>query len=981
MVGMKKMAAILAGLALSGAAQATLIDRGGGLIYDDVLKITWLSDANYAKTSGYSADGFMSWYDANAWAAGLSYGGYEDWRLPTAQNQDGSGPCYGANCTNSEMGHMFYNNLGGSGGNAGHSVLTWTNTANLALFTNLQTEYYSINNFYPAAYWSGTNGTNPNNAWVFNTSGYQYEVFKYHGSFAWAVRSDPAIYTNGPVAGCINDSALSGCFSGTGDIYKPNATVTLGSGTHPTTNDPKLTVSSNGIGQNAGSTLTIKKLDVLRGAVSVSNGGSLDIVGPGGAAIAPPLLAHVARVLVSAGGSLSVGGIMEIGTVGAAPAPDARGIVLGKDAGTHGQLFVTGAGSTATVNSLPSASQIIVGDAGRGELHVTNGARLEVRTTYSGSPGASGIDVRPIIVGKGSTSTGSLLNLDNASQLVAYAPGNFVNVYRGQAQLSGTVDLVMTGKNNAPLGLGQSSLPGVAQLPSNGGLVRVQFDGYSPKAGDLLPLINAGSIALGPKPSITPYITTKIGSSDAFEFSLGAGNTKFQIQQTSPGLYPALERMKIDGNDVLGIRFIDQALFLDWGSAPSARVSWYLDQKAGTWQKQLDSSGQYAIAQASLSDANKDAIVRELSTLMWGTAIASSGGGAAAKLGNTVPLPIFDSRKVNGAALTNALEVQFGAANQLFACGSVTCSLDLYGTAWNTAPAISKNLVIDVFNQRKDGQVLVFADDAWIGSSSSPNNRKWLAASTIAHEAGHGLGLFHTWGDTTEQAMDYVDSVRNDYFTDSPLQRREQPTATGTPWGSSQNAMYHLLKYTFGWSDKELAVFGGTPGDWDKGSWIIPTFKEKLAAVVQSTIKKIHNLVIQVPAFGDEGEQKWQTVVFIQDPTDDELNNVSFIGSQGDPFRVLASSSVGNTWDLYFEGSSGSEFSGVAGTPVVGGKIMKFDPTTNDLVVFGSYGTQSELISLPVPEPETYAMMLVGLGLIGWHLRRWGRHVGAGRLR
>jgi len=35
--------AVAAGLlSLGGLAQATLIDRGNGLIYDDVLNITWL---------------------------------------------------------------------------------------------------------------------------------------------------------------------------------------------------------------------------------------------------------------------------------------------------------------------------------------------------------------------------------------------------------------------------------------------------------------------------------------------------------------------------------------------------------------------------------------------------------------------------------------------------------------------------------------------------------------------------------------------------------------------------------------------------------------------------------------------------------------------------------------------------------------------------------------------------------------------------
>ena len=44
-------------LVFTGAAQAALHDRGGGLIYDDVLNVTWLQDASYARTSGYDADG------------------------------------------------------------------------------------------------------------------------------------------------------------------------------------------------------------------------------------------------------------------------------------------------------------------------------------------------------------------------------------------------------------------------------------------------------------------------------------------------------------------------------------------------------------------------------------------------------------------------------------------------------------------------------------------------------------------------------------------------------------------------------------------------------------------------------------------------------------------------------------------------------------------------------------------------------------
>ena len=160
----------------SGVAQAALFDRGGGLIYDNVLKITWLSDANYAKTNNYDSDGLMNWTAAKAWAAGLSYGGYHDWRLPTALSQDGSGPCGGYNCYSSEMGHLFYIDGGLSQNQSITTSATLTN-----YFTNMQSNVY----------WSGTAYVYfPTEvAWLFGTSGgTQSTDFQSKEFHAWAVR-------------------------------------------------------------------------------------------------------------------------------------------------------------------------------------------------------------------------------------------------------------------------------------------------------------------------------------------------------------------------------------------------------------------------------------------------------------------------------------------------------------------------------------------------------------------------------------------------------------------------------------------------------------------------------------------------------------------------------------------------------------------------------------------------------------------------
>ena len=162
-------------LAASGA-QATLFTRlGGKAVYDDVAKLTWLQDANYASSSGYDFDGQMYWAAAMAWADGLSIGGVDHWRLP-------GGPMVSIyNQKDSEMGNMFYNVLGGTAG----SLITTTHNANYNLFKNVVPYYY----------WSGIDSTmrpgqafNSDLAWYFNfAGGGQSNHSKGYYFNAWAV--------------------------------------------------------------------------------------------------------------------------------------------------------------------------------------------------------------------------------------------------------------------------------------------------------------------------------------------------------------------------------------------------------------------------------------------------------------------------------------------------------------------------------------------------------------------------------------------------------------------------------------------------------------------------------------------------------------------------------------------------------------------------------------------------------------------------
>ena len=218
---MKKMilkTALLACVAIAGNAQAlpvagqgtwetTLVGRdingnavagnaaSSVFLYDTVLDVTWLRDAN--------ANGAMKWSDANTWAADLVVGAYDDWRLPTLTPVNGtafninftnngtSDNGYGATGTGwgtaSEMGHLFYVTLGNTGyctpdedESNGCEEQPGSGLTNTGDFQNLQESFY----------WSGLEyAPLTSHAWNFNTSvGGQNGYYKTDSMYALAVR-------------------------------------------------------------------------------------------------------------------------------------------------------------------------------------------------------------------------------------------------------------------------------------------------------------------------------------------------------------------------------------------------------------------------------------------------------------------------------------------------------------------------------------------------------------------------------------------------------------------------------------------------------------------------------------------------------------------------------------------------------------------------------------------------------------------------
>ena len=210
------MAFIVMGLMVSLTASATLFDRGNGMIYDSDQNLTWLQDANHAQTSGYDSDGVMTWNEATTWASNLSFGGFDDWRLPsvTDNGNDGCNPAYsGTDCgynvdtSGSELAYMWYSILGntayvdtnGISGQAGWGL------------SSTSADGVNIDNLQSESYWSGTEYAPDNNdAWRFHTLyGGQNNITKNDLFFAWAVH-------DGDIAGAQFTSIRIGDLDGFG---------------------------------------------------------------------------------------------------------------------------------------------------------------------------------------------------------------------------------------------------------------------------------------------------------------------------------------------------------------------------------------------------------------------------------------------------------------------------------------------------------------------------------------------------------------------------------------------------------------------------------------------------------------------------------------------------------------------------------------------------------------------------------------------
>ncbi|MEQ1802475.1 MAG: hypothetical protein ABL989_11165 [Gammaproteobacteria bacterium] len=226
---MVRTAALTLALCLASATvQAALLGRAaltpGGTdyqaYYDTDGSITWLADANYAATlpfewgnngnpnSGGYLSGRLMFRDAQRWLGDLNqiaHLGVSSWRLPDGQQPDptcstsipeGSS---GYSCTGGELGHLFYEELGGVAG----MPLT-------------QDVFRNIRN---GAYWTSCVNQVPNrcdsesnagtNVWYFDMgNGFQHPTNPAQEWYVWAVVDGDPLAVPIPPAVWLFGSAL-----------------------------------------------------------------------------------------------------------------------------------------------------------------------------------------------------------------------------------------------------------------------------------------------------------------------------------------------------------------------------------------------------------------------------------------------------------------------------------------------------------------------------------------------------------------------------------------------------------------------------------------------------------------------------------------------------------------------------------------------------------------------------------------------------
>lgn len=259
---LKLMAIVLVLLVSASGVYAELHDRGNGLIYDDVLDVTWRQDV--------ALSGWVNYSTAVSWVDTLDYGGFSDWRLP---NTPGTAQGF---INEGETGHLYYTELGNSAGSY---------NINVGPFINMPATQYNVPDieYNHARFWLNGEPLQPDYAWDFtfrydniyasqNYSGMQNSGPAAQGNlYAWAVRDGdviPRIHCVGSSSE-LQDALDAASNNSTDDIIKVQTGTYYGNFIYASTESFGLTIE----GGYSDAQCNVREVDPTNTALDAQNSG------------------------------------------------------------------------------------------------------------------------------------------------------------------------------------------------------------------------------------------------------------------------------------------------------------------------------------------------------------------------------------------------------------------------------------------------------------------------------------------------------------------------------------------------------------------------------------------------------------------------------------------------------------------------------------------------------------------------------------
>ncbi|MBN2563032.1 MAG: discoidin domain-containing protein [Phycisphaerae bacterium] len=267
----------------------------------------------------------------------------------------------------------------------------------------------------------------------------------------------------------------------------------------------------------------------------------------------------------------------------------------------------------------------------------------------------------------------------------------------------------------------------------------------------------------------------------------------------------------------------------------------------------------------------------------------------------------------------------------------------------------------DRFNKTPSGEAAVFIPTSYAGITDNEDKLVQYATLVAAHEVGHTLGLTHV---DPSGSSDIMAPAYDPYRMQAGEFRNEVSDATNLlNWGKTHNPVYHLLRYTAGYSDTQLRLDGINPGSYDIKSdnrwW--QTYIGNPGNVAMT----LYDVQVLAADPGTQGE----VVAEFAEITLEDLSQIEFEIPFGAKLSLIGASSPGGEWDTFLGAGDLSDINNAFVDLTEDGVLASLQYRASDGTFSGLADVSVE--GTVVPEPASFGLLALG-GLALLRRRRAG---------